>query len=111
MLPLEDLDNLLADFHALVRSETEALHKKAAAERLAEAIQWKQGVPTAIGSGRGSVRWKMHALANALAVELLNSTAASTGDQGIESGFWLFRSGRRWFQFHYGIASTVVARA
>ena len=32
----------------------------------------------------------MHALANASAVELLNSTAASTGDQGTESGFWLF---------------------
>ena len=31
-------------------------------------------------------------MADALAVELLNSTAASTGDQGTESGFWLFTS-------------------
>ena len=34
----------------------------------------------------------MHALANALAVELIDRTAASTGDEGIESGFCLFTS-------------------
>ena len=74
--------------------------KKQAAGRLAPLLHLSQGVPTAVGAGRQSLRQKIHAAAHSVrlhtktwkdAASLLNATLSWTGDMGVESGFWTFR--------------------
>ena len=53
-----------ADAHALCDPSTADEAKEAAAERLAKVVSFTRGAPSAIGSGRGSLRRKLHALAH-----------------------------------------------
>eukprot|EP00974_Lingulodinium_polyedra_P022383 2159928-Lingulodinium_polyedra.AAC.1 len=71
------------------------------ARRLSSWLVMQQGVPTAVGSGRGSARRKLHAVVHSQRLEsagwpsaakLLNSTVTWTGDLGAESRFWQMRA-------------------
>jgi hypothetical protein len=74
--------------------------KKLITERLRSALLLTQGAPCAVGAGRQSLARKVHAVVHSTrmyasswraAVSLMNGTFTWTGDQGVESGFWLFR--------------------
>ena len=66
---------------------------------LRDKLKLVQGSPTAVGSGKSSLRRKAHALLHATrlvtdswqsAIRLMNSTLSFTGDMGVESGLWTF---------------------
>ena len=89
------------DAHALISPNLPEERKRDVAERLASSLVWKAGVPVVVGSGRASIRRKVHAVAHSErlkckswpdAVELPNAIVSWTGDLGTESGFWQFRS-------------------
>ncbi len=70
-------------------------HLRAITARLAGALVIRAGVPAGVGSGRGSLRHKVHALAHstrlmthswAAAAQCLTRTCTWTGDLGTESG-------------------------
>ena len=72
--------------------------------RLSPLLQIVQGVPTAVGSGRASVKYKIHSMCHSTRLtswtwedtaELINSTATWTGDLGTESGVNKFRGNLR----------------
>ena len=89
------------DVVACFRCATVILNRTADEETLAEAsatlkqkLRIVQGSPTAVGSGKSSLRRKVHALLHAArlvsdswqsAVALMNSTVSFTGDMGVES--------------------------
>ena len=69
------------------------------AAEIAELFKIRQGCPTALGSGRASLRHKMAAVAHSCRLQLnrwievptwLNSTFSWTGDLGVESGVMQF---------------------
>ena len=73
-------------------------------EELRQVLALKQGSPAAVGSGRSSLRRKVHAVLHATrlsspswvaAVSCLNRTFSWTGDLGVESGLWRFAADAR----------------
>jgi hypothetical protein len=69
-------------------------------EELSTLLALCQGVPTAVGSGKSSLRRKVHAVIHSQrlvsgswreAIALHNSSFSWCGDMGVESGLWLFR--------------------
>lgn len=78
--------------------------RRTAASRLDTLLALSQGVPTAVGSGRQSLRRKVHAVVHSVrlsssswraAAKILSSCVSWTGDLGVESGCWQFRQSLR----------------
>jgi hypothetical protein len=70
-----------------------------AVPELRNKLKLVQGSPTAVGTGKSSLRRKARALLHSTrrvtdswrsAIRLLNSTMSFTGDLGVESGLWTF---------------------
>ena len=99
-IPMEELGGAFADAMVLLSAMAADTDKSSAAKRLAALLPFRQGPPTAVGSGRASLRRKAHALCHSVhlesdswpsAVRLLNSTVTFTGDLGTESLFNTFK--------------------
>ena len=72
--------------------------------QLQGALSITQGVPTAVGSGRQSLRRKMHAVCHSIRMTspsweataaLMGTFSTFTGDLGVESGVWTFQESLR----------------
>lgn len=99
-----DLVPAMRDANRLCRPGVPEGERRIIAQRLSDLLHLSQGVPTAVGSGRQSLRRKVHAVAHAVRLscsswrgvaDMLSSTMSWTGDLGVESGFWLFRQSLR----------------
>ena len=94
MVRAVDLQQAFFDANALCSDDVPDEEKARIMANLAPMIQWRQGVPAAVGSGRSSLRRKVHAIAHAQrlttqgwpsATSLLNATVSFTGDLGTEA--------------------------
>ena len=97
----EDLLPAFDAARALCDSATEVGVSRAHARFLEPLLRLVQGAPVGVGSGKASVRRKVHAVVHSerlqsvswpAAVKMVNHNMTWTGDCGTESGFWLFRS-------------------
>ena len=106
-MSVSELIEAFADAHALIRHARNAALDDAGdadascSQRLDARLRMMKGVPTAVGSGKRSLRRIAHSLVHSVRLEasswpaacdLLNSTVSFTGDLGTESGLWRFRS-------------------
>ena len=100
-----DANALIALGLAAAEVETEVgdesvSQQSAIAARLASHLSLMQGTPTAVGAGRASLEYKVHALAHSTRLsapnwkwtcKMLNGTISWTADLGVESGLNTFR--------------------
>ena len=95
LMPLASLDRAFDDSRTLLNKDSSKEEKVLCVARLTPLLRMVAGVPVATGSGKGSVRHKLHAMTHSEklytqtwreTVRLLNSTATFTGDLGTEAG-------------------------
>ena len=103
-IAVKDLVDAMVMADKLCEPTTTSEEKSVIVAKLEPLLAVSQGVPTAVGSGRQALHNKVHAVAHSVrlvspswqaAAALLNTTMTWTGDNGVESGFWLFKMSMR----------------